>query len=181
MAKMGAEFEAAVGGIVKAAVAGDFSQRVDLDGKTGMVFNVGSAINSLCANVAMALDDLITMLNALAEGDLTQRITSEYHGNFAVLKDNANKTAERIGTTIAEIKAAAAEVDRCIGRNFRQHHRPLAAYRGTGGEPGADLGLDGGDFGDREEERRKRAARQPVGRRYPRRRRTRRRRWWRKR
>jgi len=110
MAKMGAEFEAAVGGIVKAAVAGDFSQRVDLTGKTGLVFNIGTAINSLCDNVAGALDDLITMLNALAEGNLTQRITSEYQGNFAILKDNANKTAERIGATIAGIKASAIEV-----------------------------------------------------------------------
>jgi methyl-accepting chemotaxis protein len=110
MQKMAHEFETAVGGIVKAAVAGDFSQRVDLEGKTGMVLNVGSAINSLCENVAKALDDLIGMLEALAAGDMTRRITSAYHGNFAVLKDNANSTAERIGATIAEIKVSAREV-----------------------------------------------------------------------
>jgi methyl-accepting chemotaxis protein len=108
--KMEAEFETAVGGIVQAAVAGDFSQRVDLEGKTGMVLNVGSAINSLCENVAKALDDLIHMLNALAEGNLTQRITAQYQGNFAALKDNANKTAQRIGATITEIKSSAMEV-----------------------------------------------------------------------
>ncbi len=110
MQKMAAEFEAAVGGIVQAAVAGDFSQRVDLQGKTGMVLNIGTAINSLCENVAKALDDLIRMLNSLAAGDLTDRITAQYQGNFAVLKENANKTAERIGATIAEIKASAQEV-----------------------------------------------------------------------
>ena len=110
MQKMAAEFEAAVGGIVQAAVAGDFSQRVDLNGKGGMILNVGTAINSLCANVAMALDDLIRMLNSLAAGNLTDRITAQYQGNFAILKDNANKTAERIGATIAEIKASAQEV-----------------------------------------------------------------------
>jgi methyl-accepting chemotaxis protein len=110
MEMMAQEFEAAVGGIVKAAVAGDFSQRVDLKGKTGMVLNVGTAINSLCENVAKALDDLLAMLNALGGGDLTQRITTQYSGNFAVLADNANKTAERIGATIAEIKASTREV-----------------------------------------------------------------------
>jgi methyl-accepting chemotaxis protein len=110
MLTMAAEFEAAVGGIVQAAVAGDFSQRVDLNGKTGLVLNVGTAINSLCENVAKALDDLVKMLNALAEGNLTQRITAQYQGNFALLKDNANKTADRIGATISEIKASAAEV-----------------------------------------------------------------------
>ena len=108
--KMADEFEAAVGDIVKAAVAGDFSQHVDLAGKTGLVLNIGTALNLLCDNVAKALDDLIKMLNSLAEGNLTQRITAEYHGNFAVLKDNANKTAERIGATIAEIRTSALEV-----------------------------------------------------------------------
>ena len=110
MQKMADEFEAAVGGIVKAAVAGDFSQRVDLEGKSGLCSTSATAINSLCENVAKALDDLIKMLDSLAEGDLTQRITADYQGNFATLKDNANTTAERIGATIAEIKAAGREV-----------------------------------------------------------------------
>jgi methyl-accepting chemotaxis protein len=110
MQKMAQEFEATVGDIVRAAAAGDFNQRVDLNGKTGLVLNVGGAINSLCENVAKALDDLIKMLDALAEGDLTRRIAGDYQGNFAVLKDNANKTAERIGSTVADIKAATHEV-----------------------------------------------------------------------
>src|SRR5262245_59379727 len=110
MQKMAQEFEATVGDIVRAAAAGDFSQRVELQGKTGLVLNVGSAINSLCENVAKALDDLIKMLDSLAEGDLTKRITADYQGNFAILKDNANKTAERIGTTVADIKKSAHEV-----------------------------------------------------------------------
>ena len=110
MQKMAQEFEATVGDIVRAAAAGDFNQRVDLNGKTGLVLNVGGAINSLCENVAKALDELIKMLDALAEGDLTRRIAGDYQGNFAVLKDNANKTAERIGSTVADIKAATHEV-----------------------------------------------------------------------
>jgi methyl-accepting chemotaxis protein len=110
MQRMAQEFEATVGDIVRAAAAGDFSQRVDLHGKTGLVLNVGGAINSLCENVAKALEDLIKMLDSLAEGNLTRRITADYQGNFAVLKDNANKTAERIGATVADIKAATSEV-----------------------------------------------------------------------
>jgi methyl-accepting chemotaxis protein len=110
LAKMADEFQAAVGNIVQAAAAGDFSQRVALDGKTGLVFNVGTLINGLCDNVAQALHDLVTMLSALAEGDLSERIVAEYRGDFATLKNNANATAERIGQTIAEIKRSAEEV-----------------------------------------------------------------------
>jgi methyl-accepting chemotaxis protein len=110
MAKMADEFQATVGGIVQAAVAGDFSKRVALEGKTGLVLNVGTSINSLCDNVAKALNDLIRMLGALAEGNLSQRITAEYQGDFAELKNNANTAAERIGQIVGQIKEAAREV-----------------------------------------------------------------------
>jgi methyl-accepting chemotaxis protein len=110
MAKMADEFQTAVGGIVEAAVAGDFSKRVALDGKTGLVLNIGTAINSLCDNVASALGDLIEMLSALAEGNLSQRITTSYQGDFAELKDHANTAAERIGSIVVQIKEAAREV-----------------------------------------------------------------------
>ena len=110
MQKMAEEFEAAVGDIVKAAVAGDFEKRVDLQGKTGLVLNIGTSINSLCANIGKVMNDLVNMLNALAEGDLTQRISAQYQGSFGTLKDNANKTAERISATVSDIKSAAREV-----------------------------------------------------------------------
>ncbi len=109
-ANLAGEFEAAVGGIVQAAVAGDFSKRVDLNGKSGLILSVGSSINTLCENVGAALGDLVAMLASLAKGDLTRRMTSEYQGEFGRLKDNANTTAQEIGATISGVKQAAREV-----------------------------------------------------------------------
>ncbi len=110
LARMADEFQGAVGGIVKAAVAGDFSGRVALQDKSGLILNVGRSINELCDNVEGALEDLLRMLAALADGDLTRRIRAEYQGKFAALMGNANSTAERIGRTIDEIKRSAREV-----------------------------------------------------------------------
>ena len=109
-AKLANEFEAAVGGIVQAAVAGDFSRRVDLGGQSGLILSVGSSINTLCENVGAAMNDLVAMLTALAKGDLTRRMTKDYQGDFGKLKDNANATAQEIGATIAGVKQAAREV-----------------------------------------------------------------------
>jgi methyl-accepting chemotaxis protein len=109
-AKMTDEFQTAVGGIVESAVAGDFSNRVALEGKTGLVLTIGTLINRLCDNIAKALDDVVRMLSAMSDGNLTQRITAEYQGYFGELKNNANTAAERIGQTIAEIKRASLEV-----------------------------------------------------------------------
>jgi methyl-accepting chemotaxis protein len=102
--------EAEVDEVVKAAVAGDFSRRLPLEGKKEFMLNLATAMNSLCENTAGALEDLIGMVSSLADGDLTARITADYQGAFGKLKDDANTMAERIGSTIAEIKAAAREV-----------------------------------------------------------------------
>ena len=50
-----------------------------------------------------------------------------------------------------------ARGDQRLGGDLDQHHRPVAAHRGTGGEPGGNLGFDGRDRRYGEEKRRKRA------------------------
>jgi methyl-accepting chemotaxis protein len=102
--------EGEIDDMVKAAVAGDFSKRVPLEGKKDFMLNLATAMNSLCENTANALQDLVAMLGSLADGDMTKRITAEYHGMFGQLKNDANMMAERIGATIGEIKASASEV-----------------------------------------------------------------------
>jgi methyl-accepting chemotaxis protein len=109
-AKLMNEFDEAVGGVVRAAMAGDFSQRVPLAGKEGAIRNLAEALNTMCDNLGKAFDDVVRMFGALSEGDLTQRITAQYQGEFATLKQNANMTAQRLSETVTEIKAAAGEV-----------------------------------------------------------------------
>ena len=102
--------EGEIDGIVKSAVGGDFDQRVPLEGKKGFMLNLATAMNSLCENTGRTLEDLASMMSALASGDLTQRITASYQGMFGKLKDDANKMADQISSTISEIKASANEV-----------------------------------------------------------------------
>ena len=104
------EFDAAVGGIVKAAMAGDFAQRVSLEGKEGVVLNLAGALNTMCENINAVMDDMNRMLSALAEGDLTTRIDADYQGAFGTLKENANATASPLTDTISQIRSAANEV-----------------------------------------------------------------------
>jgi methyl-accepting chemotaxis protein len=109
-ARIMSEFDAAVGGIVKAAMEGDFSQRVSLDGKQGVIRNLAEGMNAMCENIDIVLDDVSDMLASLAEGDLTRRITADYRGAYGTLKENANVTATRLSETVSSIKLAAAEV-----------------------------------------------------------------------
>ncbi len=107
--------EAEVDAIVKAAVDGDFSQRIPTGGKTDFMLSLANAVNALCDNTGKALDDLAAMMAALARGDLTRRIEADYHGMFGKLKDDANTMAQRVGAIIAEIKASARSVTEAAG------------------------------------------------------------------
>jgi methyl-accepting chemotaxis protein len=104
------EVEAMVGDIVTAAVAGDFSRRIPLKGKKDFILRLSTALNSLGENTAKALQDMVTMMGALSNGDMTQRISADYQGMLGKLKTDANAMAERIGATISDIKASAREV-----------------------------------------------------------------------
>jgi methyl-accepting chemotaxis protein len=102
--------EEEVDGIVKAAIAGDFSRRVPLDGKTGFMLNLATAMNNLCANVADTTTAFASMLGAMADGNLTRRIEADYQGLFAKLKNDANRMADRLTGTVSEIKSVGREV-----------------------------------------------------------------------
>ncbi len=160
--------------LVKAAIDGDFSRRVPLEGKSGFMLNLSTSMNDLCGNVAETMNDFAALMGTMADGDLVRRITADYRGVFGKLKEDANRMADQLTETISGIKSVGREVVQRGGRDLHQHHRSLAAHRGAGRQPGADLSLDGGDVGDREEERRERPAGQPADQRLARHRRPRR-------
>jgi methyl-accepting chemotaxis protein len=107
--------EEEVDGLVKAAIDGDFSHQIELTGKTGFMLNLSTAMNGLCAGVAATMNDFAELMGNMADGDLVRRITADYHGVFGKLKADANRMAEQLTQTIAEIKAVGREVANAAG------------------------------------------------------------------
>jgi len=102
--------EGEINEVVAAAVAGDLTQRVELDGKDGFMRLVSEGINSLAAICDKGLNDVADMLKAMSAGDLTQRITEEYQGTFDDVKQSANATAEKLSEVLTQIMMGAGEV-----------------------------------------------------------------------
>jgi len=102
--------ESEIGTVVDAAVAGDLTQRVDLEGKEGFLLNVSSGINQFAETCAEGLADVATMLEAMAAGDLTKRITNDYQGTFDELKQNSNGAADKLSDVLGQISLGAGEV-----------------------------------------------------------------------
>ena len=125
---------------------------------------------------AAAMRALAEGLGKLAEGDLAFRLSGGLTEAYRQIGEDFNATTAQLQDTIRAIALATREVASTAAEISTNHHRPLPAYRGAGRQPGTDLGLDGGDLCDREEERRERPADQSIRQRHPRGRRPRRRR-----
>ncbi|HEX5338587.1 MAG TPA: methyl-accepting chemotaxis protein, partial [Gallionella sp.] len=103
--------EKEVADIVDGAVQGDFSKRIALQGKAGFFKQLGEGINRLMETSDLALQEIVRMLESLAHGDLTDRISNEYRGTFGQLKNDANATAEKLGEIVAQIKDATDTIN----------------------------------------------------------------------
>jgi methyl-accepting chemotaxis protein len=99
--------EQEVAQLVLAAGQGDFSQRLELQGKTGFFAVLSTGINNLMHTSEQGLNDVAQVLEAFAGGDLTQRMERDYAGLFGKVKQSANSTAENLTRVIGEVRAAA--------------------------------------------------------------------------
>ncbi|WP_301332245.1 methyl-accepting chemotaxis protein [Azonexus sp. R2A61] len=100
-----------VGTIVGAAARGDFSHRVAVDGKHGFFLRLASDLNTLLQTSQQSLDEIVGVLSAIAEGDLTCSVTAEYQGTFGQLKDGANRTASRLREIIERLRLSADAIN----------------------------------------------------------------------
>jgi methyl-accepting chemotaxis protein len=96
--------------IVEAAAAGDFTHRIEVKGKDGFYLKMAEDMNRLLQTSEVGLNEVVRVLDALAQGDLTETITNEYSGTFGQLKDDSNATVAQLTETISRIKEAAETI-----------------------------------------------------------------------
>jgi methyl-accepting chemotaxis protein len=93
--------------VVDAAGQGDFSQHIEVANRQGYIRDLGSSLNQLSQTCQKGLSDVVRVLEAAAVGNLTERITLAYAGEFGRLKDASNTTVEKLAATIADVLEAA--------------------------------------------------------------------------
>jgi methyl-accepting chemotaxis protein len=103
--------EVEVATIVDAAANGDFTKRMDVSNKTGFFKQLGDGVNRLLDTAASGLDEVGRVLGTLAQGDLTQKVSGDYHGTFGKLKDDTNATVERLQGIVGQIKDATDAIN----------------------------------------------------------------------
>jgi methyl-accepting chemotaxis protein len=100
-----------VSGLVKAAVAGDFTKRIALEDKSGFFKQLGENINRLMETSSTGLNEVVRVLGAMAKGDLTEKITNEYEGTFGRLKDDSNTTVANLTEIVGQIRTSTEAIN----------------------------------------------------------------------
>jgi methyl-accepting chemotaxis protein len=97
--------------LVDAAARGDFTVRGDAARFEHDFRKMVEGLNSLMQTSDTGLNEVVRVLGALAKGDLTEKITNEYHGTFGQLKDDANKTVDQLSAIVTQIKGASEAIN----------------------------------------------------------------------
>ncbi len=103
--------EQEVAALVHGAVMGDFTRRIQMQGKEDFFKQLGEGLNELMETTENGINDVVRVLGALSRSDLTQTITTEYAGSFGQLKDDANTTVEKLKEIINQIKEATDNIN----------------------------------------------------------------------
>ncbi|GAA6134712.1 hypothetical protein NBRC116188_15010 [Oceaniserpentilla sp. 4NH20-0058] len=102
--------ESEVNTMIDAASRGDYSARMNLEGKQGFFEKLAFGLNKLSETTDIAISDVVRVLSSLANGDLTQKIEGHYEGLFSQLKDDTNQTVDKLTEVIGEVLRSSTAV-----------------------------------------------------------------------
>jgi methyl-accepting chemotaxis protein len=107
---MMASLRQAFGEVVDAAVVGDFSKRVDTSFADAQLNELAGSVNNLVSTVDGGLRETGEVLAALAQTNLTHRVTGDYHGAFGKLRDDTNAVADKLTDIVGQLRKTSRGV-----------------------------------------------------------------------
>lgn len=100
--------QGAFGDVVDAATAGDFSRQVTVDFPDPELNSLATSLNKLVATFNRGVSETGQVLGAIADTDLTRRMSGEYEGAFARLMQHVNAVADRLLEVIRKLRSASS-------------------------------------------------------------------------
>ena len=110
-------FQTAFERVVEATLEGDFSRRIEEQFADTEIARIADNFNRMVNSVATGLGDAGGVLGALAQTDLTQRMSGDYRGAFAQLQHDINAVGDQLSDndgglrrTSRSLKVATSEI-----------------------------------------------------------------------
>ena len=114
-AEMMQKLQRAFGVVVDAAIDGDFSHRVTADFPDAELNRLADSVNRLVETVDRGVGETGAVLAALAQTDLTQRMTGDFKGAFGQLRDDTNGVADRLSEIVSQLRNTSRALKMATG------------------------------------------------------------------
>ncbi len=101
--------------LAAAAAAGDFAVRGNAQRFEHDFRRMVETLNTMMQVSDQNLAALSTLLRAIAAGDLSTRMEGDFHGVFAVMRDDANSTVQQLTQIVGQIQQSAASIRLAAG------------------------------------------------------------------
>ncbi|MEO1329745.1 MAG: methyl-accepting chemotaxis protein [Pseudomonadota bacterium] len=92
---------AEISAVAEAAQGGDFNQLVDTSSYDGALKSLGDQVNTISETLLGFINAIDGSIGALAQGDLSQRMPSDFVGRFGEVAENVNASIDKM-TEIAD-------------------------------------------------------------------------------
>ena len=99
--------EKEVQSVVEAVLDGNLNTRINLANKSGFLATLGDRVNTLVDLNHTVISSLQTVLSKMANGNLSHRMSGEFKGIYAELKDNVNSTQVQLKDVIEKVQSSA--------------------------------------------------------------------------
>ena len=104
------DLQSSISGIVAAAAAGDFSQRISKSYDDEDLKRFAESVNELVESVDLGVGEVRRVIKSLADADLTHEMQGNFQGAFAELQTNVNATMATLRGTMQNIRHAASTI-----------------------------------------------------------------------
>ncbi|MBU4539803.1 hypothetical protein [uncultured Acetobacterium sp.] len=86
--------------LTQAAIEGHLTTQADTDKFSGAWKELVSGMNDILVEVAKPTNEVMTVMEAISNGNLQVLVTGSYQGDFNRLKESVNNTATRLDAII---------------------------------------------------------------------------------
>jgi methyl-accepting chemotaxis protein len=104
-------FAAEVSRLVKASLAGQLRERGNAEDFQGRYRNLIAEINTMLDGVIGPLNVTAEYVDRISRGDIPDKITAEYNGDFNTIKINLNQCIDALGGLIQQMNHMSAQHD----------------------------------------------------------------------
>ncbi|MGZ4955809.1 MAG: methyl-accepting chemotaxis protein [Methylobacter sp.] len=105
------EVSSEIDALAEAGSKGDFSKRADTSKFEFMFKDILTDFNTLIETCDVGFKDILSVTNAMAEGDMTHTIDKNYPGTFGEVIASMNLTGEHLKSLVSEIKEATETIN----------------------------------------------------------------------